>query len=228
MRKLRLTAPTLTLMFFAICGSWAQSGEIEVRGRVREVATGQAVKAKVVYKSVPTGSISGTFNDSTYRFSIFGSSKYQVTASAPGYIPKVVLVDPTASAGKGVIQRDLILTPKGQSIRLDHLIFEVGKSAIDPSSYDELDEIAAMLIDSPDIIIQLEGHTDNAGSAQANMKLSQDRVDAVKKYLLSKKVNKSQVKTKAFGGTMPVAKGNSPEERNLNRRVEMRVLSGTN
>jgi outer membrane protein OmpA-like peptidoglycan-associated protein len=195
---------------------------------VREVATGRPVKAKVVYKSVPTGSISGTFNDSTYRFSIFGSSKYQVMASAPGYIPKAVLVDPAASAGKGAIQRDLILTPQGQSIRLDHLIFEVGKSAIDPSSYDELDEIAAMLNDSPEIIIQLEGHTDNAGSAQANMKLSQERVDAVKKYLLSKKVNKNQVKTKAFGGTMPITKGNSPEERNLNRRVEMRVLSGTN
>lgn len=205
----------------AIC----QSGEIEVRGKVREVATGKALKAKISYKSVPTGSITGSFNDTTYRFSIFGSSKYQVTATAPNYIPKTVLIDPNTSAGKGAIEKDIVLTPRGQSIRLEHLIFETGKSTIDPSSFDELDEIAAMLKETPEIVIQLEGHTDNVGNADANMKLSQARVDAVKKFLVSKKVDKNQVKTKAFGGTQPVAKGKTPEDREKNRRVEMRVIS---
>ncbi|MFZ5999490.1 MAG: OmpA family protein [Bacteroidota bacterium] len=203
----------------------AQTGEIVISGRVKEVATGKGVKARITYKSIPTGGISGSFFDSTYRFSIFGSSKYQVIATADNYIPKAVLVDPKLLNGQTAVAKDIVLTPRGQTIRLDHLLFMQGKSGIDPSSFDELDEIAAMLNENKTMIIQLEGHTDSQGNAKANMELSQDRVDAVKKYLVSKKVNKNQVKTKAFGGTMPVTKGKSPEERDRNRRVEMRVLS---
>lgn len=210
-----------------LCSSkaFAQSGEILVSGVVREVATGKGIKARIVYKSVPTGSITGTFNDSTYHFSVFGSSKYQITVTADNYLPKAILIDPAQSVGTGAIVKDVVLTPRGQTIRLEHLLFEVGKADIDPSSYDELNDIAALLTENPKMVVQLEGHTDNMGNVQSNMKLSQERVEAVKKYLVSRKVNKNQVKTKAFGGTQPLSKGKTPEEREKNRRVEMRVLS---
>ena len=85
-------------------------------------------------------------------------------------------------------------------------------------------ELVAMMKANPKVEIQLEGHTDNQGSADANLKLSQDRVDAVKKYLSSKGINKDRVKTKAFGGTQPLATEKTEEAQALNRRVEMRVL----
>jgi len=75
------------------------------------------------------------------------------------------------------------------------------------------------------MVVQLEGHTDATGNAKANMDLSEERVEAVKKYLVSKGVDKGRVKTKAFGGTKPVSRLKTPEARDLNRRVEMRVLS---
>jgi len=223
---MKMTAWIVVGLLAGSSALFGQSGEIEVHGHIREVATGKGIVAKVTYKSLPTGSINGSFHDSTYRFTIFGSSKYQLSVTAANYIPKVITIDPSRYAGKGGIDRDVILTPSNQSIRLSHLLFEQGKAAIDPSSFEELDEIATMLIETPDIIIQLEGHTDNTGNAQANMKLSQERVEAVKRYLVARKVDKNQVRTKAFGGTQPIAKGTSPEERELNRRVEMRVLSG--
>jgi outer membrane protein OmpA-like peptidoglycan-associated protein len=217
----------LTIFFFVLACYQvvAQSGEILVSGSVREVASGKGVKAKIVYKSIPTGSITGFFNDSTYRFSVFGSSKYQITVTAENYLPRAILIDPSNTGGTGTIIKDVVLTPRGQTIRLEHLLFEVGKSDIDPTSFDELDDIAALLTENPKMVVQLEGHTDNMGNVQSNMKLSQERVDALKKYLVSKKVNKNQVKTKAFGGTQPISKGKTPEEREKNRRVEMRVLS---
>jgi len=220
--KIGLTAFSIVALFH-----WAeaQTGEIVISGRVKEVASGKNVKARIAYKSIPTGGISGSFYDSTYKFSIFGSSKYQVIATADNYIPKAVLVDPKLLNGQTTVVKDIILTPRGQTIRLDKLLFMQGKSGIDPSSFDELDEVAAMLNENKTMIIQLEGHTDAQGNAKANMELSQDRVDAVKKYLVSKKVSKNQVKTKAFGGTMPVTKGKTPKDRDMNRRVEMRVLS---
>jgi OOP family OmpA-OmpF porin len=87
-----------------------------------------------------------------------------------------------------------------------------------------LDEVVAMMKENTKIVIQLEGHTDNKGNADANLKLSQSRVDAVKKYITSKGIGKDRVKTKAFGGTQPIATENTEEARALNRRVEMRVL----
>jgi OmpA-OmpF porin, OOP family len=199
--------------------------EIIISGQVKAVATGKAVKARVTYKSVPTGGLNGSFNDSTFRFSVFGSSKYLVMATANNYIPKTILIDPKFFEGKNQITRDIILTPRGQTIRLEHLLFEQRKAEIDPQSFDELEEIVALLKENPKMIIQLEGHTDNSGNVKANLDLSQERVDAVKKYLTGKGVEKSRVKTKAFGGRQPLSKGKTEAAKILNRRVEMRVLS---
>jgi outer membrane protein OmpA-like peptidoglycan-associated protein len=70
----------------------------------------------------------------------------------------------------------------------------------------------------------LEGHTDSQGNPGSNLKLSQSRVEAVKKYLVKKGVSKKRVKTKAFGGTQPLRNEMTPEDRVMNRRVEMRIL----
>ncbi len=120
--------------------------------------------------------------------------------------------------------RDLLLTRKGETILLEHLIFEQGKAVIRPESFPGLDELVALMKDNARLEIQLEGHTDNQGNAKANMELSQDRVDNVKKYITSKGVAKDRIKTKAFGGTKPLIQANSPEARAKNRRVEMRIL----
>lgn len=220
MRKAASVALAMTI----VIGVTAQDTEILAQGKVLDAATHKGIKARIFYKSIPTGSITGRFNDSTFSFPIFGSSKYQIIASADGYIDGTAIVDPkTMDADKKVI-RDILMTKKGGSIVLDHLIFAQGKGTISPESFPSLDEVVAMLQEHPSMVIQLEGHTDNQGNAKLNMDLSQDRVDNVKKYLVSKKIDKDRVRTKAFGGTQPVAQGTSPESRAKNRRVEMRIL----
>jgi OOP family OmpA-OmpF porin len=216
----------ILVLFFSNHWLIAQStDEIIITGKVKAVASGKGIKAKVTYKSVPTGGLNGSFNDSTFRFSVFGSSKYMVMATANNYIPQTILIDPKSFNGKNEITRDVVLTPRGETIRLDHLLFEQRKSEIDPQSFDELDEIVILLKENPKMVVQLEGHTDNSGNVKANLDLSQERVDAVKKYLTSKGVEKNRVKTKAFGGKQPISKAKTEAAKNLNRRVEMRVLS---
>ena len=202
----------------------AQTSEINAQGKVMDAITRKGVKAKIFYKSFPTGGITGRFNDSTFSFPIFGSSKYQITADAEGYISGTAIVDPKDIDSNKKVIRDIFLTRKGETIRLDHLIFEQGKATISPKSYPGLEELMAMMKDNPKLEIQLEGHTDNQGNPKMNMELSQSRVDNVKKYLVSKGIGKDRMKTKAFGGTKPILNANSPEARTLNRRVEMRVL----
>jgi OmpA-OmpF porin, OOP family len=199
------------------------SQEIIVEGIVVDALKSKGIKAKVQYKSYPTGGITGVLTDSTFSFSIFGSAKYQVTAEAEGYVSRTVMVSPTESINNKII-RTIPLTPKGRAIRLDHLIFDMGRAVINPKSYPGLDDVVTMMKDNNKMEIQLEGHTDNVGNAEKNLALSRERIEAVKNYLVSKGIAKSRVRTKAFGGSQPLSMENTDEAHALNRRVEMRVL----
>lgn len=214
----------IVLLFIALVAH-AQEAPIIAEGKIIDALTHKGVKARIQYKSIPTGSITGRFIDSVFSFSIFGSSKYQIVATADGYIDGTAIVDPKTMDANRKVVRNIILTKKGASIVLENLIFAQGKATISPESFPSLDEVVVMLKERETITVQLEGHTDNQGNAKLNLELSQDRVDNVKKYFVSKGIAKDRIKTKAFGGTQPLVQGNSQEARAKNRRVEMRILT---
>lgn len=203
----------------------AQDDAMEAWGKVLDATTHKGISAIIRYSSIPTGSIYGKFVDSTFSFPIFGAAKYQITAEAKGYNPRTVILDPKNIDERRKVIRNIVLTPAGEAIRLTNLNFAQGKAQISSDSYPELDEVVSMMRDNHKIIIQLEGHTDKLGDAKANMRLSEARVEAVKKYIASKGIQKSRIKTKAFGGSQPLSTETSPQARDLNRRVEMRILS---
>jgi outer membrane protein OmpA-like peptidoglycan-associated protein len=193
-------------------------------GRVIDARTTKGIKASVRYSSLPTGTITGRFNDSTFSFAIFGTARYQVVVEANGYNARTVILDPKDIDANKRLTRDILLTPTGETMILHHLIFAQGKSIIDPASFKELDEIALMMSENAGVVIQLEGHTDNVGTPSANIELSEDRVKAVKGYLVKKGISKKRIKTKAFGGSHPLSADIKQDGRSLNRRVEMRIL----
>lgn len=215
---------TLTIVFALASVYCHAQEEILAEGKITDSRTSKGIKANVRYSSIPTGSIFGRFSDSTFSFPIFGTAKYQITAEAQGYNPRTVIVDPKDIDANRRVLRDITLTPSGETMRLNNLIFPQGKAIIDPKSFGELDEVAQMMKENSKMEIQLEGHTDNQGSAKANLKLSEDRVEAVKKYLVSKGISKDRVKTKAYGGSQPLPNEMTQEARAKNRRVEMRIL----
>lgn len=202
----------------------AQDDAMLAWGKVLDATTHKGISANIRYSSMPTGSIYGRFIDSTFSFPIFGVVKYEITAEAKGYNPRTVILDPKDIGELRKVIRNIVLTPAGEAIRLNNLIFAQGKAYIQPQSYAELDEVVEMMDDNKQIIIQLEGHTDNLGDAQANVKLSEKRVEAVKKYIVGKGISKNRIKTKAFGGSQPINNAVTPDARNMNRRVEMRIL----
>ena len=223
MRKLLLLSNIILFSLLAQV-TFAQADDITAIGKILDSHTGKGLKANIRYSSIPTGSIFGRFNDSTYSFSIFGTAKYQITVQAQGYNTHTVIVDPKDIDTNNKLVRDIRLTPKGETIVLDHLIFAQGKADIDPKSWIQLDEVAQMMKQNDRLEIRLEGHTDNAGNSKLNMELSQKRVDAVKKYIVDKGISKGRIQTKAFGGSQPLKNEMTPEARALNRRVEMRIL----
>ena len=91
------------------------------------------------------------------------------------------------------------------------------------SSFPELLRLVKILRDYPTVEILIGGHTDNQGDPALNVKLSEDRVEAVKKYLVSKGVDPKRLSTQGFGGTQPSANNDQEETRRFNRRVEFTI-----
>jgi OOP family OmpA-OmpF porin len=102
------------------------------------------------------------------------------------------------------------------------IYFDSGSDRIRPESTPTLKEIAQMLKEHPDLKLTIEGHTDNVGSAQANHELSHKRAAAVKAYLVTTQgIDESRLTSTGFGDKKPVAKNDTPEGRQQNRRVEL-------
>lgn len=106
----------------------------------------------------------------------------------------------------------------------DNLEFETGKSIIRQESFNSLDELVELMKAKPAYRIYIAGHTDNVGNKKANQKLSEDRANAVKKYLVDKGIDTQRVKTEGFGDSRPVASNATADGRQKNRRVEFKVI----
>jgi outer membrane protein OmpA-like peptidoglycan-associated protein len=109
--------------------------------------------------------------------------------------------------------------PKRKPIVLNNIFFETGKSVLQKESFPELDKLVLMLAKSQ-MVIEVRGHTDNAGDEKKNQLLSEERAKAVVDYLVSNKINKKRLFYKGFGSTKPIATNATQEGRQKNRRVE--------
>jgi OOP family OmpA-OmpF porin len=99
--------------------------------------------------------------------------------------------------------------------------FDFDKSVIKQKYHHEIGNLADVMKKYPDLKITLEGHTDNVGGLAYNEKLSQRRVDAVKKYLVEKfGIEASRLSAKGYGEIRPIASNATKEGRQKNRRVE--------
>ncbi len=105
-----------------------------------------------------------------------------------------------------------------------NLEFETGKSIIRSVSFPSLNELARLLVKHPEWKLSLAGHTDNVGKPETNLALSKNRTLAVSKFLQDRGVGASRIKTEWFGPDKPVDTNSTPEGRQHNRRVEMKIF----
>jgi choice-of-anchor C domain-containing protein len=104
------------------------------------------------------------------------------------------------------------------------ILFDTGKFDLRPAATDALQKLAAIIKTNATLPVVIEGHTDSVGQPQANQVLSENRAKAVMEWLVSKGgVAAARIKTKGFGQTAPVASNDTPEGRQKNRRVEIRL-----
>jgi len=107
---------------------------------------------------------------------------------------------------------------------LDNCTFETGKAALKSEAYVVLDELVEYLKRKDDEKIELGGHTDNVGKAEANVLLSEGRANTVRAYLLMKGIAPERVTAKGYGMSIPIEDNDSPEGKAMNRRTEVKIL----
>jgi OOP family OmpA-OmpF porin len=208
-----------------------------ISGKTIDSKTGKPVEATIIYEDLESGEEVGTATTNPltgeYKIILPKGKKYSWRAVAPNFIAEGENIDLTDSTADGkskdfsdINNRSLKMIPieEGQIVRLNNIFFATGKSALSSESFPELNRIAITMTDNKTLFIELGGHTDNTGSDEFNLRLSQDRADSVREYLIGKGIEPDRVASKGYGETVPVAKNDTPEGQQRNRRVEFKIL----
>ncbi|HET7102278.1 MAG TPA: OmpA family protein, partial [Terriglobia bacterium] len=116
-------------------------------------------------------------------------------------------------------------TPRGLVVTMAGVLFATGKYNLRPEAQMRLARLAGIVASHSGLILQVEGHTDSTGSEEFNQKLSEQRAEAVRDFLIQQGVAQQAITAKGFGQAMPVADNSTAAGRQENRRVEI-IVSG--
>jgi len=137
------------------------------------------------------------------------------------FLQSVVVNHPELMTGVALKEKYAGEITKEVSSKSYQINFETGSAVIKSDSYAQLDEILKSAVVAEALKVGVFGHTDNVGSEAANQKLSEDRANSVKNYLISKGLSTDRVEAKGYGSTKPIADNKTDAGKAQNRRVQI-------
>ncbi len=121
-------------------------------------------------------------------------------------------------------QPERVIIEKKASVAFEMINFASGSATLGKEAINSLNRAVAILNDNTELVVELQGHTDNVGSAAINKTLSDKRAEAVKQYLTGKGIAASRLKVAGMMTSEPVGDNATPEGRAMNRRVDLKIL----
>ncbi|CAM3369091.1 OmpA family protein [Halomonas lysinitropha] len=214
MKSFRFIAPFATVLLLAGCATTDPNTGQTQRS---QTGTGAAIGAAV---GAAAGALSGDGSTSRRDRALIGAA---VGAAAGGGIGAYMdrqeeqLRQSTQGTGIGVDRRgdDIVLNMPSE------VTFGFDSSDLTPSARNALNDVAAVLQQYPDTLVNIGGHTDSTGDASYNQRLSERRAQAVGSYLSQSGVSGNRLNMRGYGETQPVASNNTEQGRAQNRRVEI-------
>lgn len=201
-----------------------------VKGRVFDEKTTKGLPSQVELTDLATQEpVSSIQTDGTgnYLITLPVGKDYAFNVNRRGYLFFSENFSLKEVAPDSTFNIDIALKPieADATIVLRNIFFDVNKSEIKSESFSELDKLVTLLKENPTLTIQINGHTDNVGSAADNMKLSKDRAESVVRYLVGKGIPVSRLSSRGFGATEPVASNSTEQGKARNRRTELKVIN---
>jgi outer membrane protein OmpA-like peptidoglycan-associated protein len=204
--------------------------KIFIKGRVLNKKTNKPIQATVVFENMKDGSIydkvATVGPEAEYELILPLGSKFGFYADAENFLSENQTISTENRILNEVVKRDLFVVPLevGQSIRLNNIFFESGLATLSQESFHELNRILPYFEKFQHLKIEISGHTDAIGSDAANKLLSEERAKSVREYLIKKGIPEEKIEAIGYGESSPVATNDTAEGRQLNRRVEFKVL----
>ncbi|GAB4285521.1 MAG: hypothetical protein Kow0068_10890 [Marinilabiliales bacterium] len=190
------------------------------------------VDVRVIYEILPEGEEAGIARTNPltgdYKIILPYGKKYGYYALAEGYYSFTRFLDVTdLKEYTEIDEQNIFLAPLkvDQVAILNSIFFKKRTAELEPESYPELNRFVEFLKTNKKIVIELSGHTDNRGDAKENMKLSEERAQAVLQYLEKKGVKTDRIIVKGYGQTRPIGFNSDKEGRERNNRIEFKILS---
>jgi outer membrane protein OmpA-like peptidoglycan-associated protein len=200
---------------------------VTVSGHVLEHGSNQPIAASITVTDLSSGEVVANYttDDRTgdYFVVLARGHRYSITAEAPDHIfySDEYAIPPNTAAQD--LKKDILLyRTSGGNTRL-LVFFDFDQAELKTESKPDLNRAIAFLRQNPTINVEIAGYTDSVGTVEYNTKLSQDRANAVRTYLISGGIDQNRLKAVGYGEDQPVADNATEEGRARNRRVEMRV-----
>lgn len=197
-----------------------------IKGNILDKETQMPLNARLQIKNLSTGRVAHeSFSDKKtgeFLICLAQGEEYAFSISCEGYL----FYSENFSTFEDKQERQIFLTPikAGESIVLKNIFFETNSHSLLPTSFAELNTLIELMQKNPSLKLMIEGHTDNIGKEELNIKLSQQRAEAIVSYLTEKGIEPSRLKAKGYGFSKPIADNNTEEGRAMNRRTEIKII----
>lgn len=164
--------------------------------------------------------------NASYTLKLPVGVSYDILPSVKNFYNKYEQVDLTKVKKGAKIAKNFYVTPieVGQTVNIDFIYFESGKSVLKPASFRSLNSLVEFLNEYPNVKVEISGHTDNTGSQAINQKISEQRAKAVTDYVVSMGVPADRIISKGYSSKKPKVPNTTAKGRAENRRVEFTII----
>jgi outer membrane protein OmpA-like peptidoglycan-associated protein len=203
-----------------------------LKGIVTDIETNSPLEATLVLLNAITGKkimeVKSKKENGEFLICLPSGNQYALNVSCSNYLFHSVHFNlKNVYSYNNPYEQNIQLQPIkiNESVVLQNIFFEYDSFHLMPESTAELKKIEEYINNNPDWIFEIGGHTDQSGSADYNMELSEKRAKTVYEFLLSKNINPNSLTYKGYGELMPITKNGTPEDKAANRRTELKIVN---
>jgi outer membrane protein OmpA-like peptidoglycan-associated protein len=201
-----------------------------VKAKIMDVETGNTIRAEVDLVNLTAGATVNRKEMADENGEVLLclplNSNYAFNVSEPGYLfysQSIQLKNLKTIINPFLLNIQLEPVKIGAEMNLYNIYFETDSFRILPESEPELAKLVSFLKHNPNLVVEIQGHTDNTGNPKSNLELSEMRAKSVVEYLISNGIPAAHLHSRGFGETIPVAANDSEVGRKLNRRTTVKI-----
>ena len=201
-----------------------------LKGVISDEKTNEPIESNIELIDNEKNTVVTTFksnsNTGKYLVALPSGKNYGVAVKHEGYLfhSENFIIPETKEFQEFTLNIRLKKLDVGNSIVLKNIFFDFGKAILSPESTSELDRLITLLKENPKLKIELSSHTDNIGAPEYNFNLSVNRSKSVMAYLINKGLSEKRLVANGYGETKSIATNDSETGRQMNRRIEFKIL----